>query len=192
MTTPNKFFEKIFNENEKVINNDFYKSQSFIDYTDSEVKFLKYLSFYSKYKKYIRNYLVHRNMRNEEKKNYLEIYRQTMTYEEYIKYNTISDNMRVSWENYLYIFGSVFLLGYIFFTYKSPSIYLKGKDITKISLLAFSSSYVYYKYNHLVYSKELKKLYDTLSNRINDNPDMRLRPNKDFFDDSFDDGADGY
>jgi len=192
MTTPNKFFEKIFYESDKVINTEFYKSQTFLNYSNQELKFLSLLSFYSKYKNFLKNYLVNRNVRNDEKKNYLEIYRQTMSYEEYIKYNTINDNMNVCYQNFFYIFGALFLSTYIFFTYKSPSIYLKGKDITKCTLGAFGTSYLYYKYNHVIFSNELDDIYKNLAKRINDNPDMKLRPNKDFFEEGFDEGAEDY
>ena len=115
-----------------------------------------------------------------------------MSYEEYIKFNTINDKLQVCYENFIYLFGSIFALGYIFYSYKSPSIYLKGKETSKCFLAALAISYVYYKYNHLNYSSELDNLYRDLSKRINDNPDMKLRPNKDFFEEGFDEGADDY
>jgi len=192
MTTPNKFFEKIFNENDKVIDSEFYKSQTFLNYTNQELKFLSYLSIYSKYKDFLRNYLTNRKVRNDEKKNYLDIYRQTMSYEEYIQFNTINDKMRVCYENLLYLFGSIFAISYIFYTYRSPSIYLKGKETSKCILAASIITYINYKYNHIYYSSQLDIIYRNLSKRINDNPDMKLRPNKDFFEEGFDEGADDY
>lgn len=192
MTTPNKFFEKIFYESDKALNTEFYRSQTFLNYSNQELNFLSYLSIYSKYKNFIKNYLVNRKVRNDEKKNYLEIYRQTMSYEEYIKYNTINDNMHVCYENFFYIFGAIFLSTYIFFTYKSPSIYLRGKDISKCAFGAFGISYIYYKYNYVMFSNELDQIYKNLAKRINDNPDMKLRPNKDFFEEGFDEGAEDY
>ncbi len=192
MTTPNKFFEKMFIENEKVIDSEFYKSQTFLNYTSQELRFLSVLSTYSKYKGFLKSYLTNRNVRNDEKKNYLDVYRQTMSYEEYIRFNAISDNMRVCYENLFYLFGTVFAIGYIFYTYRSPSIYLKGKDVTKCFLTASLTSYSYYRYNYLNFSSELDKIYSDLSKRINDNPDMKLRPNKDFFEEGFDEGNDDY
>lgn len=192
MTTPNKFFEKMFSENDKVIDTEFYKSQTFLNYTNQELRFLSYLSIYSRYKDFLRSYLTNRNVRNDEKKNYLDVYRQTMSYEEYIKFNSITDNMRICYENLFYLVGFVFASGYLFYTYKSPSIYLKGKDLSKCFLAASLSGYVYYKYNYFNYSSELDKIYKDLSKRINDNPDMKLRPNRDFFEEGFDEGADDY
>jgi len=192
MTTSNKFFEKMFNENEKVIDREFYKSQTFLNYTNQELRFVSYLSVFSRYKNFLKNYLTNRHVRNDEKKNYLDVYRQTMSYEEYIKLNAISDNMRVCYENLFYVIGAVFTTGYLFYTYRSPSIYLKGKDVTKCFLAATSTGYSYYKYNYLNYSSELDKIYHDLSKRINDNPDIKLRPNKDFFEEGFDEGNDDY
>ena len=181
MTTSNKFFEKIFDENDKINNSEFYITQTFVDYSNEEIKFLKYLSVYSKYKSSIRNYLVNRNVRNTDKKNYLDIYRQTLTYEEYIKYNTICDKLRISYENNFFIFGSIFTIGYLIFTFRSPTIYIGGKDTSKILLLSLISSYSYYKYNYMNYSHELDNIYRSVSKRLNDNPNLKLRPNTDYF-----------
>jgi hypothetical protein len=186
MSTSNKFFEKIFKENDKISNTDFYKTQTFVNYSQEELQFLKYLSFYSKYKSFIRNYLENRNVRNSDKKNYLDIYKQTLTYDEYIRYNTISDNLRVCYENNFYIFGTIFSLGYLILTFKSPSIYIGGKDTSKIFLFSFLCSYAYYKYNYTNYSNELNNLYSNISKRLNDNPELKLRPNRDYFDEDCD------
>lgn len=186
MTTSNKFFEKIFKENDKVSNSDFYKSQTFVDYSPEEINFLKYLSFYSKYKGFIRNYLVNRNVRNADKKNYLEIYKQTMSYDEYIKYNTITDDLRVSYENNFFIFGSIFAFGYLFLTFRSSGIYIGGKDSFKLFFLSFFSSYGYYKYNYVKYSKDLDEIYLGVVKRLNENPHLKLRPNTDYFDEESD------
>ena len=192
MTTPNKFFEKIFNESDKVIDTEFYKSQTFLNYTSQELRFLSYLSTFSRYKSFLKSYLTNRNVRNDEKKNYLDVYRQTMSYEEYIKFNTISDNMRVCYENLFYVVAAIFATGYLFYTYRSPSIYLKSKDVSKCFLVASLSGYIYYKYNYLNFSSELDNIYRDLSKRINDNPDMKLRPNTDFFEEGYDEGSDDY
>lgn len=192
MTTPNKFFEKIFNESDKAIDTEFYKSQTFLNYTSQELKFLSFLSTFSKYKGFLKSYLTNRSVRNDEKKNYLDVYRQTMSYEEYIKFNAISDNMRICYENVFYLIGTVFAVGYLFYTYRSPSIYLKGKDVSKCFSAATLTGYFYYKYNYLNFSSELDNIYRDLSKRINENPDIKLRPNKDFFEEGFDEGADDY
>jgi len=182
MTTSNKFFEKMFNENDKICNNNFYKTQTFVNYSQEEKQFLKYLSFYTKYKSFIRNYLTNRNVRNTDKKNYLEIYKQTLTYEEYIRYNTICDNMKVSYENNSFIFGTIFISGYLIMTYLSKGVYLSGRITSSIFLLSFLSSYFYYKVQHTIYSKELNDIYLNISQRLNDNPELKLRPNTDYFD----------
>jgi hypothetical protein len=75
-----------------------------------------------------------------------------MTYEEYISHNTITDNLGVCNQNSFYLFGAVFLAGYLFFTYRSPSVYLNGKDIAKTTFAAFASSYFYYKYKKLIFA----------------------------------------
>jgi hypothetical protein len=187
MTTPNKFFEKIFNENDKVVNGHFYTSQSFIDYSEKEIKFLKYLSFYSRYKNFIKNYFIHKNVRNTDKRNYLDIYKQTMSYEEYIEFNTITDNLQVSYQNCVYLFGTFFAMGYLFYTYKSPNIYIGGKEIAKVFLLSLLLSLSYYKYNYINYNSKLDQIYKSVSKRINDNPELKLRPNSDFFEGESDD-----
>ena len=187
MTTSNKFFDKIFIEGDKVSNSDFYKTQTFVDYSKEENTFLRHLSFFSKYKSTIRNYLVNRNVRDTDKKNYLEIYKQTLTYEEYIKYNTICDNLSIAYQNNLYIFGTIFAAGYLLLTFTSKGVYIGGKDTGKILFLSFFSSYGYYKYNYLTYSNEMNNIYLNVAQRLNDNPNLKLRPNTDFFDEDCDD-----
>lgn len=129
--------------------------------------------------------------RNQEKKDYLAVYRQTMSYDEYIRYNKINDNMRVCYENSVYIFGTFFVTGYLYYTIRSPVIKLHWKQITKNLSVSGILTFAYYKYHKIPYSSELNDLFINVSSRIQNNPNLKLRPNSDYFDgcraDEFDD-----
>lgn len=172
MTTKNYFFTKVFDEGDKA--KPLYSNYNFNTYSPQKVFFLEKLSIISQFKPYIKSFLINRNISDRDKFDYITHYKASMTYNEYIKYNTMVEENENNIIHTCYIIGCLnFALVAFFLIKKSPH-----QPITKeaflSTLFSLASGYAYYRYSKISYKKYLGELYTDLERRLNMYPDMKM------------------
>jgi len=175
MTTANKFFNKLFDENEKV--KDMYRNQNFTEYDNKTINFLDKLSIISKYKKYFKSILLKRKISDRDKVNYIISYKAAMTYPEYIKFNIVTENHEKNFLSMLYIIGSINIFTFFYFLIKKPIDYSITKEMTYSFFFSLLCGYGFRKYSKMTYSAELSDLYLALEERMNHSPDLKFSMN---------------
>jgi hypothetical protein len=171
MTTPQKFFEKMFNENDKIT--PFYSQIDFTDHSEAEKKFLNKLSIITKYKSYIKNFLISYRVKDHEKKTYIEAYKTALSYNESLDYNRVNDDLETNFVNTMYLMGYFVMFGYLFLLIKKPTNTPMGKEVSILLMSTLFGGYGYYRYKKIDYRRTLDNLYDTLSTRLNRYPEFR-------------------
>lgn len=175
MTTPHKFFQKLFEENDKVINS--YKTYDFLTMSPQETSFLSNLSIITRYKSFLRNYLTKVDIKEIDKKAYIDIYKPCLTYNEYITYNLIHDKMEESAKNILQFFAGINIVAYIFFIARRPVDTSLVKDMTRAVIATTLFSYGVHRYNRREYSRGISEIYLGLSDRLNKFPELKHTEN---------------
>lgn len=171
MTTANKFFNKLFDENEKA--KYIYADYNFNEMDKEKLNFLKKLSVISQYKKYFKSLLLSRKISDRDKVNYIISYKAAMTYPEYIKFNITTENYEKNFVSMLYVIGTINIFGVLYFIIKKPADQSIIKEMCYSFMFSLLCGYGYRKYNKLTYSSELSKLYNSLEDRMNHFPDMK-------------------
>ena len=171
MTTSEKFFEKLFSEGKKAENS--YINYNLRKLSNEERSFLNELSFITKYKHFFINLLTNKkSVKTSSKKDYIDIYKQNLTYKEMISYNILIEDKTNTQYNSLYIFAGIFLSTYLVFIIRSSNISLR-KEVPYIFLFSGLGTYGYYKYKNYNFKNEIDLLYETLSNRLNRFPELK-------------------
>jgi hypothetical protein len=171
MTTSNKIFTKLFDENEKA--KWLYKDYNFSEYSQNKKNFLQKLSVITKYKQYFVYFLTKRKISDRDKVNYIQVYKASMTYPEYIKYNMVTEKHEKNFVNVLYIIGGVNLFFFFYFMIKKPTDYSIGREMCYSFLFSLLCGVGYRKYDKLSYSASLTELYSNLEDRLNKHPEMK-------------------
>ena len=175
MTTAEKFFEKLFLEGSKAENS--YKNYNFRKLSDEERSFLNELTIISRYKKFFINFFTNKkSVKTNSKKDYIDIYKQNLTYKELISYNILIEDKTNSQYNSLYLFAGLLISSYLFFVIRSTNISLK-REMPYVFLFSGLGTYGYYKYKNLNFKNEIDSIYDTLSNRLNRFPELKASKN---------------
>jgi hypothetical protein len=190
MTTKNIFFNKIFSENEKA--KDLYKDYDFSKISPEHIYLLNRLSIISKYKNSFKNFLLRKKISDGEKLEYIQSYKANLTYPEYIKYNVTVEENENSLINSLYVVGSVNLLSAIFLISRKGPNQSIFKEMSLVFLASILIGGGYIRYHKKSYKYSLNQLYETLEQRMNDNPELKMSiHNKNFVtEDIYDEGVD--
>jgi hypothetical protein len=172
MTTKDTFLNKIFSEGERA--KPFYANYDFSEFRPEEKDFLKRLGFLSKYKNTIKRLLIKRKIKDTDRQAYVDNYKSSLTYNEYIQYNIMMEKIEASYINTLYIMGGIIFSGFLFYVIRKPSGASIFKEMFGVGLLSLLGGFGYYKWNKLSYSEDLSTLYKNIEERLNKNPSLKL------------------
>ena len=109
MTTTKTFFEKVFNEGDKIAPH--YKNYDFSAIPDYERRFLSKLAYVSRYKSALKNFLLKDSLRTHDKENFIVLYGKTLTYQEDCALKIARSELKVARDeaNYVFAAGSTYL-----------------------------------------------------------------------------------
>jgi hypothetical protein len=181
MTTTEKFFEKLFLENERAVDN--FKNYNYEALSNDERNFLNRLTLFSKYKSYMKSMLINpKKVKISYKKDYIDIYKQCLTYKELMEYNKADEEKEDVLYNSMYIFGGLMIVSIGFFMIKRPS----GASLTKDYFYSFLFSglavYSFNKWHYFKYKSIVDDVYEGLSGRLNALPHLKtLQSNENIF-----------
>lgn len=171
MTTANKFFNKLFEENEKA--KYMYANHDFSNYDKQKLNFLDKLSLISKYKKYFKAILLKRKISDRDKVNYILSYKAALTYPEHIKFNITTEDYEKNFISMIYVIAGINFFGLLYFLIKKPADQSIFKEGVYSFLFSMICGYGFRKYHKISYSADLSEIYLALENRMNQFPEMK-------------------
>lgn len=171
MTTPNKFFEKLYQENDRFAPH--LGEVNFKEFSERELKFLKILSIFTKYKHLLRPYLTNYKVNENEQKTYIEAYRSALAYKEYIDYERSTEELNENFVEMYYIIGLTFVGSWLYYVYKRPAGAPLGRESFYSLLYGLVAGLSYYQYRKSDYKVMLSRTYVSLSNRLNEYPEFK-------------------
>lgn len=174
MSTREHFFTKLFSKGDQVESQ--YNRIDFSKFSDEEKKFLKSLSWYSKYKKGIRNYLTTSKSSIINKRQYLELNQGNLTYEEFCCLERCLEDYREVKDNAFTLFYTSTILLYLITLYKKPLGEYSGRNILKCILTGLGVSLLYIiSHRQTEYKRIINRTYGILSDRLNNNPELKFK-----------------
>jgi hypothetical protein len=181
MTTTEKFFEKLFLENDKAL--PLYTNYDYNKLSNDERTFLSKLTILSKYKSTLKSSLMNpKRIKTTHKKDYIDIYKQCLSYKEMMLYNGAEEEKQNRAFNSVYIFGAIMIGSVGYFMIKKPA----GTSLSKEYFYSFLFSslliYCYNKWHYYKYAAVVDQVYNDLSNRLNAFPHLKtLNENSDLY-----------
>ncbi len=174
MSTREHFFSKLFNKSDQVVNK--YNKINFDIYSEDERTFLKHLAWYSKHKESIKNYLTKSKSSTINKRQYIEMNQGNLTYEEFCVLEKCFEDYKEVKDYGFTIFYTSSILLYLITLYRKKDSDYARKTVLKSVLggMGLSLSYIL-SYRQTEYKRIVNTYYQLLSNRMNNNPNLKFK-----------------